>query len=695
MKWIPSAVALVLAIVASWWLVVLRRRNRRESSVPSPPVKPFTQGPFSRRDFTTEGGSDAEQGMEPDVCKMTNRSNATMSFNAADMAASQAPHVKERTQSAAEPQGEPVATKKYDANQSDAAREPQPSEVETNPFTVSTDRTEEPFAIPLSASPPQPVEGVGTIQSAVALVELTEDRQGRGTTNTAGPTQAILQTNPLPTDHVKTRVRHPRSMLTVVAHDDSQETEPTASASVPPAHERPVVEEESGEAVAEHGAQTPRYRAPSSNPPRTRAPRTQPPQTQSDPSNRNLEVRIHAQMDRRGHFQFGLLMERPPNSPEKLGVTLERCHAELQAHGDDWYETPRPTDIGTLLADGFTIRSRSKVNQPVRWALSAGRPFYILAPQQGLRGFVSIARLRLGCPQVVICLPEWHDRVYGALAEACSSVIESAPNTQGVPDGWTFFTPITPCWPVPPKQGEDLLNLLRPLPDIEIILDGGLWLRASVWLAAYPPIIRLTGELPEGRELLVDNVVATQGADHAFTAPGYDAPGTHVVWCDGRSVTYTIANPPAEWLPWDSHPRCRGSVCGAIAQIKNGDGERLFTTPMSNPVLVGAEPGQIFVCSHRSAPIWAGLVPFDPVWAIPADPLHCDKRDACVQLCKAIPLLRTPGQTLSRAKGAHIDAWCTAILNSRRKALRIQPDESRELWNVYLKEARRLWRTRR
>lgn len=439
---------------------------------------------------------------------------------------------------------------------------------------------------------------------------------------------------------------------------------------------------------------TPRYRAPSSSPPRGSASqRNQSPQKPSAPLERIFEVKVHVRVDRHGNFQFSLLLRRLANSPEKLEANINNHKLRLEAHGDDWYEAFDFPPLGKLLAEGFVADGHLVDDERGQWALSADRQFYVLAPQQGLRGFVSTARLQLGCPQIIICLPEWHDKVCSALTEACANTVTSNFNNQGLPEGWRIFGPLTPKRSVSSKEGEDLLNLLRPLSDAEIMLDGGLCLRGNEWLAEFPPSISLNGELLEGQQLLIDNIAASRGSDGMFTAPGWDTPGPHNVWCGGKSASYTISNPPSHWPEWNSHPRHHGSICGAMAKAENGNDQYcLVTVPMSNRVLLGANPGEIFICSHRPSSVWGGAVPFKPVWAIPADPLHSSKTVARVRLLQPLPAIIMTQIKTSQTKRNNVHRWCVALLDCRRKGLRVEPGNCGALWDDYVNEARRLWR---
>jgi hypothetical protein len=94
---------------------------------------------------------------------------------------------------------------------------------------------------------------------------------------------------------------------------------------------------------------------------------------------------------------------------------------------------------------------------------------------------------------------------------------------------------------------------------------------------------------------------------------------------------------------------------------------------------------------------------------MPADILHCDKRNAKLLFVGDRNRLHTlqPGQrgiVLSNANpdarreyDRSVVAWCTAILDTTRKGLQIEPpgDDIAELWRAYRGCARSIWRSLR
>jgi len=242
--------------------------------------------------------------------------------------------------------------------------------------------------------------------------------------------------------------------------------------------------------------------------------------------------------------------------------------------------------------------------------------------------------------------------------------------------------------------GNDILNVLRPLPEVEIELDNGLWLYGSVWLAGFPPKINISGEIPPHAGVRINDQSADRQANGSFTAPGWDEGGDHIVWCGGTQARYSIYSPSLDWEPWQPYDYFRGTVCGAIATPRKAD--QLATVPITNRVLLGAKPGEVFRCGMRAGTEWTGFVPFKVVWAVPDDALHSDRNNHRVLLYAAIPPdLHTRVWKFDRREKLAVSRWCQAILDCRRKCLPIShvQSEAEQLWRDYARLARKMWRT--
>src|SRR3990172_5057323 len=138
--------------------------------------------------------------------------------------------------------------------------------------------------------------------------------------------------------------------------------------------------------------------------------------------------------------------------------------------------------------------------------------------------------------------------------------------------------------------------------------------------------------------------------------------------------------------------RNRPAICGVLVRPPRvaPKESRAVVVPASNPILLGAVPGQIHSCGVRGdvrVASCAGFPWFDPVWAIPANTLRCDKRVARVLLIggprpvvgretpQRVGVLKRPPRK-RREHARNIEAWCSAILTAGRKGLRTEPPEA-------------------
>jgi hypothetical protein len=440
------------------------------------------------------------------------------------------------------------------------------------------------------------------------------------------------------------------------------------------------------------------YRPPSVKPPKSRpSARVQPRAVQREqPRGQPLEVNIQAVFDRHGFCQIRLLGERPSDGAHEVEVRSGREIFVLSAYGDAWYEINAGENLPALLGEGFQLSARDSSGAQPSWRLS-GRDIYVLAGRHGLAGSVSTTWLRMGRgDQVVLCKAIRVQEVMAVLEQAGCGQLEAHGEDFGAPAGWIFFRRVEPLRTLPHASGNDILDVLRPLPEVEIELDNGLWLYDSVWLAGFPPKISVSGDIPSHTEVRIDNHPAAHQESGSFTAPDWDQDGDHIVWCGGTQAKYSISSPSPDWEPWQPYDYASGTVCGAIAKPRKAD--QLATVPITNRMLLGAKPGEVFRCGMRAGTEWTGFIPFKVVWAIPDDTLRSDRNNHRVLLFAAVPPdLHTGDGKFHRRERLAVWRWCQAILDCRRKGLPISPaqSEAEQLWRDYARLARKMWKTLR
>lgn len=416
--------------------------------------------------------------------------------------------------------------------------------------------------------------------------------------------------------------------------------------------------------------------------------------------------------------RVSFLPRRAQGMPVELSVLGSGDPPEFRALQEDWYQDVIMPNMGRLLREGVEWVPAPSTGQPARWSLS-GREIYVLAGIDELGGFVNSPRLILGEEQVVLCTTEKLADVRCAIALTGSPEPVLVGSEGGLPEGWAAIRGVVPQVPTTPSTDGNILDVLRPAPELRIALEGGVRIERQVWLAGFPPRVRIRGAGGSDHTVKIDGQDASLTDDRAYVAPGWASLGDHTVWCAGTSRAYTIREGAETWEPWDAYTwslgelsadrsRRRPTVCGVLVRPPRAAraNSRPFVVPASNPVLIGAAAGEIEFCVPRGdvrAGQCIGFPWFVPVWALPSDALHCDKRAARILLIG--PLHHVPeGRAAVRDIGrrprhrdSDVDAWCAAIRAVGYKGLRTQPQEPdvMGLWREYKQRAKALWRRRR
>ncbi len=423
---------------------------------------------------------------------------------------------------------------------------------------------------------------------------------------------------------------------------------------------------------------------------------------------RNQPANIHVRVvfQRGGCCAVSLLPRRLSGQPEELVVSNGAGEVELLALQDQWYQDIAPDNLDELLRKGIVWKDSGTGHQ---WLLS-GREVFVLAHGTTHRGFVSCPRLVLGRNHVVLCRAKQFGPVVSALREAGCGNWTQLGEDNGVPSGWRLLREVVPQKSVSLSSDSDILNILRPFPEIEIVLEGGIRLAYNTWLLGYPPAIHVYGNPEYIDTVLIDGHEAFLSRQDTYTAPRWDVEGEHEVRCSSTKKSYSLLRSDANWNYWPAYSFTIGSslydehgfeFCGPLVRpvVAGGwlDQRQVVQVPATNPILLGARPGEVFVARPR-LDVWGaqclGLPPFDPVWALPAQPLRCSKRTNRILLVKTAV---TRGKCTNREPSAdhrHLERWCQLVLDANRKGLPIEPatPETHSLWREYKQLARSLWR---
>ena len=426
--------------------------------------------------------------------------------------------------------------------------------------------------------------------------------------------------------------------------------------------------------------------------------------------NRAADIKLRILFERGGYCRATLLPSRPPNLPEQLSVTSPTGSIPLLALEEDWYQDVQLEDLGRHLRNGVLWTDQTNGHE---WVLSA-RDLFVLAPSATHRGFVSTSRIVLEQEHAIACTTSLIQDVEKNLRDAGCLEWTRLDSDDGVPAGWIVLRGVIPTRPVALSDDAGILNVLRPLPEIQIQLNGGIRLRYGSWLSGYPPSIHVHGDLVHTNRVLIDGQQAQPSTSGSYTAPGWDADGDHQIWCEGTSATYSLVKCDIDSQPWpaytfpNSGPHSHIGICGPLVRSFDRDlpqtlplTSKVVPIPRSNTVLLGRNPGEVFAASPRldifASPCVASP-PFTPVWAMPAQPLRCFKPTSRVLLI-GDPI--SPNRETSPAAGTaptHAESkWCSIILDAARKGLLVRPQDPlvHQLWTEYKATAQHLWKLRR
>ena len=457
------------------------------------------------------------------------------------------------------------------------------------------------------------------------------------------------------------------------------------------------------------------YRPPAGGPPRLqrRSPRRDTADNDSgaDVRARPSRIELRVIFQRGGWSIVSLVARRPPGFPDELTLSSRAGEVELLALEDDWYQDVVPDNLADILRSGCVWTHRDTGQE---WRLS-GRDVFALTPSSTHRGYMSCPRLALGRNHAVLCAATQLTAVEACLREGgCGgwTTFREEDGALASLAGWVVLRDVVPQRPVPLSDEADILNVLRPLPEVEIALEGGIRLAYTTWLLGHPPRIRMYGDPEHRGAVLIDGQEASRSEEGAYTAPGWDLAGEHHVWCSGTTQRFFLESGQSSWEYWPAYLFSLPAggtfeFCGPLVRPATLDVSTrpygVVQVPPGNPLLLGPCPGDVFLAHGRPELRGAqclALPPFAPVWALPAQPLRCDKRTSRVLAVGEPRAANTRGcdrQPRTRGRGHDVEWWCRLILDASRKGLAVEPacPVNRALWHSYkqfAREMRRRWR---
>ena len=332
-----------------------------------------------------------------------------------------------------------------------------------------------------------------------------------------------------------------------------------------------------------------------------------------------LRLSLHAI---RRTARISVVLTRPEGFPQR--VTLQ-AGAE---HAVEAYDTQRYDDLdlpwtGELLDGELRLAS----TDGFQWVRSARR-VHIFAADPNEPDLISVGAARPGVAHALVCRSGEAADVRSAAASVGSPDLQAHEHWQGIPDGWMVLSGYTPEH----TAERPLPNDLRPLDPgagLEIVLEGGLAIRPRVYAEGHPPRILIS---PAGSaSITIGGQPATLSASGAWEAPGWDAPGQHIVdVVPGPSASYEIAADPwalAGWNFWNAHsgrfenqpprPWTRAEICGA--QIRGPADETVFAAE-TQPTLIalGLKSGAAPLQRRGDVSVSVGLMAEAPAFLLAA-----------------------------------------------------------------------------
>jgi hypothetical protein len=376
---------------------------------------------------------------------------------------------------------------------------------------------------------------------------------------------------------------------------------------------------------------------------------------------------------------MSVLLRRGADGPEEAVVRLAADIASVLAIDETFYEPLPLASIDAALRDGLVIEAAAAPQR--RWVRTR-RTLHVFSERPGVAGFASLPRVVIGQENVVLCT-----------TEACSAVLDLCRATgadtplevagSGIPAGWQCFRNYWPKRPASLDGVEEFLLALNPMPDAAIELCGGIPVGRSTWIADRPPVIRLIGaEATEG-EVTIDGGPAVH-TEQGWMAPGWNAPGRHLVRYLGLSRSYEIAVPEDRWDFWPAHQAEGLYACGAA--VTDASGTRSLVLRVPGCWLLGPQPGQIAWAAPSAYGSAIATPLFDPVWAIL--PRVGRTRPRPRMLVHSTPPLETSQGTPQAA----LRQWREILRNSVAK---LQDLEADALWQQYRRAASALKERRR
>ena len=380
---------------------------------------------------------------------------------------------------------------------------------------------------------------------------------------------------------------------------------------------------------------------------------------------------------------------RPEGFPDCVTLTLDGQH--VRAYDDRRYDDIDVPAGMNLLGDELrfdTVERFQFLRSARRIQLFSTTP---IDPDQ-----VSVSAARAGTEHAILCRVTDVGEVRRIAQLAGSPPLVSHDGWPGVPPACAVLSAYIPERAIT-EAIEPSLRTLDPGVSISINLSGGLPIRLKVFAQGHPPHISID-DLPKGTSVTIGGETAQQAESGDWTAPGWDAPGRHIIdIVPGPSLTYEIAPDPMStegWPWWNAYgdrfePSAaawtRAEICGAY--VAGPAGTIIITSgTQSTVVALGTHATAVALRNRPDMPVSVGAVPPGAAFLLSATgPRRHQGRIIWIGDGAPVPHLTS----------AHIDLhWANVVrsASSRRLPLLGADEAGERAWRAAVARARRLTR---
>lgn len=346
-----------------------------------------------------------------------------------------------------------------------------------------------------------------------------------------------------------------------------------------------------------------------------------PERTGRSPAEAKLRLRIHP-IQRRA--SLSVVLARPEGYPESVTVHIDGGQTAINAYDEHRYDDLDPTWTTELLDSELRVAS----SEGFHWVRSV-RQLHIFTEDQSESGLISVGTVRAGATHTIVCRSADAEAVQNAATATGSPPPTADAKLQDVPEGWMLLTGYAPVHTATPQLPAGL-QPLDPGTDVKIEFEDGLAVQNRAFAEGYPPRITISPE-PSGASVTIGGQPATLAAGRGWVAPGWDAPGHHMVdVTPGPSAKYEIVADPwisQSWKFWNGHPGrfCEHmedtwgevEICGA--SIQGPEGQAVIAA-RADTILValGARGGIARLRRRKGMEISMGLVAEPPAFLLSA-----------------------------------------------------------------------------